>query len=483
MTEELRLDVGIRYTRVVTGDRGLLRAIDTRFAIEISGRWFSRAFKEGYWDGCTHYFNLEKRIIPTGLLVRLLAFLSELHNTPRIVDHRPVMNPGDPVLSLGKFDLTRPEYDYQAQAVRQALAARRGVLELATNPGKTIVAAAIIETLKVPTLFICGMRDIVLQTEDVFRGALSERDIAVLGGGRRELGMVTICTVQSLHRLVKMRLEELSVFEAMFYDECQHASTDTWYKSGMAIPAPWRFGLSGTAFTGKDEKDYRLISVTGERIDAISNAELIRRGVSAVPTVLFYKSKSERLVWKESKDEHYRDVVGLGIIYNQKRNRQIRDLSLKEAEGGGCVLILTPRSQHAVILWRSLEGRCASWFNHGGLPAPWRRRQLEEFREEGGVMVATTIYDEGIDIPEINTLIIAFGGKSRRKVLQRVGRGLRRKERGLNEVRVIEFYDWHHRHLSRHSLERLRTYRDEEFRVEGGDEGAAVLPAGVVFVP
>ena len=471
----LKLEVGVRYTKVITQSDEILRSIDERFAVDVPGRWFAPAFKEGHWDGKVHYFNQGRQRLPTGLLPRLRKFLATNHQykNPNIVDHRLSGDYPDPVLQLGGFDLTAAAYDYQAVAVKESLAAQRGVLELATNAGKTIVAASIIETLRLPTLFICGTRDIVFQTEAVFKGALSERDIAVLGAGHKDMGMVTICTIQALHRLVKMRLTDLLVFEVVFFDECHHSSSDTWFRSGMALGAPWRFGLSGTAFDGTNDKDYRLISVTGERIKGISNAELIERGVSAVPTVTFHASASSGSIPFKT---DYNDVVRFCITQNEARNKQICDLA---QAGGGCVLILTPRTQHAQILWEMLKDRDVTvWYNHGRIPPHFRQKNLQDFRK-GGVMVATSIYDEGIDVPEVSTLILALGGRSKRKVLQRIGRALRKKQRGDNTVDVVDFYDPQHPYLRSHSCDRLRIYQAEGFKVEAGCDDSKLWMTGL----
>ena len=99
-----------------------------------------------------------------------------------------------------------------------------------------------------------------------------------------------------------------------------------------------------------------------------------------------------------------------------------------------------------------------------------RKKNLDAFKKDGGVMIATTIYDEGIDIPQVNVLILAFGGKSRRKVLQRIGRALRKKESRENVVVIVDFWDHHNKYLLNHSKGRLNLYRDEGFEVVGAND-------------
>ena len=72
----------------------------------------------------------------------------------------------------------------------------------------------------------------------------------------------------------------------------------------------------------------------------------------------------------------------------------------------------------------------------------------------------STIFDEGVDIPEVNVLIIAAGGKSEVKTIQRIGRGLRKKKVG--GVLVFDFKDAS-KFLDRHSIDRIKVYQKEGF--------------------
>ena len=78
-------------------------------------------------------------------------------------------------------------------------------------------------------------------------------------------------------------------------------------------------------------------------------------------------------------------------------------------------------------------------------------------------IIATTIYDEGIDIPELKTLIIAAGGKSPIQGRQRIGRGLR-KAFGKNTVKIIDFMDTS-KGIYHHARQRRTTWLEENFQV------------------
>jgi superfamily II DNA or RNA helicase len=88
-----------------------------------------------------------------------------------------------------------------------------------------------------------------------------------------------------------------------------------------------------------------------------------------------------------------------------------------------------------------------------------------EFREsfangEYKLVIASQVMDEGMDIPSIGAVIMGGGGKSRIKLTQRLGRGLRRKTTGLNRVYIVDFMDRTHVFLNAHSKKRKKFYED-----------------------
>ena len=90
---------------------------------------------------------------------------------------------------------------------------------------------------------------------------------------------------------------------------------------------------------------------------------------------------------------------------------------------------------------------------------------VERLKRGELAIIASTIFDEGVDIPEVGSLILAVGGKSTIKTLQRVGRALRPKK-GENEVEIYDFIDWGNKYLLSHSRQRLQDYMDEGFHID-----------------
>jgi superfamily II DNA or RNA helicase len=462
----MKLIVNTLYTTIVSKDRKLIHKIDRTFAIPTKNFWFVPRYKQGLWDGKKHFFSIITSRIPTGLLPILERFLRHQGCDYKIEDKRPKLFDVVPVDSIGRFDLTSEAFNYQFQAVKDGLVKRRGIFSIATNGGKTIIAAALIKSINLSSLFLVNGKELLFQTEDVFKDFFPE--ISIYGAGTKHLGFVTIATAQSLIKLVKKKSDALNPFRVVFFDECHHLPSDTFEAIANKCTAPYRFGLSGTAYDEEDKvRDMRLIASTGPLIATIKNMELIDRGVSAVPKVYFVKSDASPLPANLT----YAGAMAHGIVDCESRNKQIVDLIKRLDSENKSILILSPRKKQCFILRDMLEHQGVDVeLVYGGTPNFIRKRILEEFRENGGIVIGTTVYDEGVDIPKINALVLAGSGKKKRRLLQRVGRALRKKE-GENVVDIYDFYDWHNKYLLKHSIKRLQVHLEEGFEVVG-DEGS-----------
>ena len=236
----------------------------------------------------------------------------------------------------------------------------------------------------------------------------------------------------------------------------------TWYKLVQNIDAQFRFMYSGTPFGSGNE--LMVEAVAGPVVAKIGNQELIGLGVSAVPTVEMIEcSKPElppSLTWQ--------DIYKQGIVHNTYRNELIADSAAQFAKDKKSTLILIKELYHGDLISQQLKERGVKFeFVHGKLPMNMIEASKHRF-EEGkiDVLLASTIFDEGVSVPAIRALIIGDGGKSPRSVLQKIGRGLRKKQ-GSNTLDVVDFVDLTHRILARHSQDRLAIFESQGFKFKG----------------
>ena len=334
----------------------------------------------------------------------------------------------------------------------------------------TEIASAIIKVLiEKRTLFLVHTKQLLNQARERIALRLStiEEHIGVIGDGRFEPKHITVATVQSLTRATgkaqkKIIAKYLKTIEVLILDETHHASAKSFYRLVQRIDAPWRFGMSGTPFGLADGKGLMVESAFGPVVAKVTNQELIDLGVNAKPTIAMIEVDRPKI----PTDLDWQSVYKEGIVLNAHRNKLIVKRAIKFAAKEWPTLIIVRELWHGDNLAEMLRHEEVKHaFVHGQMPTSEVERQKARLTEgKIHVLIASPIFGEGVDIPSVRALIIADGGQSAAAVLQKIGRGLRRKA-GDNRLDVIDFSDLTHKWLSRHSQERIALYEAEGFRV------------------
>ena len=429
-------------------------------------------FKSGIWDGFISLYQRRSGTFPGGLVGRAAEHLRELGVRVDIEDRSqlPVAEP-QLVGGTSKIEL-RP---YQVEAVNAAILVRCGVLEAATGVGKTEVLAAWIQRLACRTLIIVASRDLAHQTiqrfQDslTFRNAKAEHLYGIVGDDIDSPGLITAALYQTLVRRLEDEPEEtrdwLASFDALALDEAQHAPAKTWWHVVNACPAYWRLGMSATPFKSDPITELKLVGATGEIFYSFPVKEAVKEGWLTEPFVVTVDPGFPPLPNEERYIDSYRD----GVIEHTKRNRLIAEIAQGTAEKWGTpTLILVQWIKHGRNIKRALrEIGVRTEFISGHASTEQRFSAMAALRD-GTIkcLISSTIWDEGVNVPEIGALILAGGGKAHHKVIQRIGRGLR-VVRGKDYLAVFDFLDSHSKkYLVGHSRQRLRAVRDAGFAQE-----------------
>jgi superfamily II DNA or RNA helicase len=417
---------------------------------------FMKKYKSGHWDG---YISLMTSLnaFPTGLLGYVVAEL-KLAGYKVDVDlsiyNGHVFPPVAPDC-LNGITLR----DYQIKAANALLKAKRGIAKMATNSGKTEVMAAMLTVFPNDgAIVLVHRKDLLYQTAERLSKRLGIK-IGVIGDGMFDPRRVTVVMVQTLGNILD-RDDESNGFlfnnTVVMVDECHNASAGKYLDVLNRIPGPYRFGFSGTPLKQSVLADMKLVAYTGRVIYEVTNKQMIGAGYSAKPIVHIHTIESSH---NNHWEMRYQDAYDQLIVNNETRNECISNVLDKT---DGVILVLVSRIEHGNILHSMLKN---SIFVHGSSSTEQRREALE-FMRQGiwGVFIATNIFDEGIDVPAVDTVVLAGGGKSEIRSLQRIGRGLRQKS-GSNLLVVHDFLDDTNKHLFKHSEERILTYEKEGFDV------------------
>jgi superfamily II DNA or RNA helicase len=450
------------------------------------GYKYTLNYKRGRWDGKVNLFDGESFL--TGLLPVVVDALTS-HKVPfQLIEGRVVKIPK---ISANRMAL-RP---YQLEAVEKALRNSlygtwwpRGVIQVATGGGKTEMAAAMIDMTNVPTIFLVHRKD--LETQAIERFQKYNLNVGKLDTIATNL--VTVTTIQSLmswnmtfekfytnsrgeeaersdawiadknkkqSAAAKSVRKALADIQQVFIDEA-HLVASQVEKIGLfgaalqLMPnAYMRWGLTATPFMREQLHDWMLEGGTGSILVRITNRELIDAGFLTECVVdMFLTGKQPDIpkTWPECYD--------YGVVTNRIRNDKIVKCFNTYP---GPALILVSALKHGEILANKLNIP----FLSGQSSAVERKTAIEAMKagKLNGV-VASTIWDEGIDIANIKTVILAGGGKSDIKNLQRLGRGLRISD-GKGQLQLVDFLDQSPAILSRHSQLRKALWTEQGFKI------------------
>lgn len=426
------------------------------------------------WDGKTSIISkphpMNGAQFPTGML----PYMWEQLLTPkrdRTFNDLRVMAPSVGIHRLHSVPLR----DYQNDALDAALGNTfegmpwpRGVVKIATGGGKTELAVAIYETTQMPTVFIVHRKHLVKQAIDRFKkyGIIAGQ----VGDGVFDPDPqgITVATIQTLHNRLKEgdlnKIDQFIKARQLFFDEA-HLLAAKLDKGNQFIllsrqfrHAMLRFGLTATPFMKDQYSNQLLMGVTGDLLFEISNDTLIKAGHLTKPKVTIIKmgSVTGPRTWPE--------VYNSCIVLNSDRNKRI----IKELKRIPTpAIVMVNRIAHAKALANLAKTQGLSLPVIRGSTTTEVRADTISNLQSGKIkhIIATVVFDEGLDLPELRSIILAGGGKSKVAMLQRIGRGLR-IAKGKRSFALIDFKDTSGHILKRHSKLRREVWVGEGFDIE-----------------
>jgi len=418
------------------------------------------------WDAKASMYNRRHNQFLTGLLDIVKKYLTTSEIPFQIVDKRiePTGNPAENPFDLEGIKL----YDFQKQIVTNFLKHKRGVIQSPTGSGKTVVAISIFQALGVPTLFLTHRKNLLYQTAERFERHIPgvKKIMGIIGNGEYSDNFLTIGTVQTIYKMLK-DAKFLNQYKLLIVDEAHRISAKSFFKiSEKCENAFYRVGLTATPFMQKHNRDNLILKgEIGGLITEITPSQLIQEGIIARPHFAFLpiteKIKKNCSSWQE--------VYQQGIVKNEIRNNLIAEQASKLIKMGKKPLVVIQSIEHGRILRNLIpkihSDRIVIDFINGKNSISERKRALNGL-DNGtlSTLIATNIFDEGIDIPSIDSAILGGGGLSAPAFFQRCGRTMRKKEN--NYSIIIDFMDYQHSMLLKHSRQRLAYVKSEpEFKL------------------
>ena len=332
-----------------------------------------------------------------------------------------------------KFDGKPVELrDYQVELGNRALREMRGIVKAPTGSGKTILFSAVVKALSgcTPTLILFRNRSLVNQTYRTFQ-ALNIPNVGRVHMDYFEPNIITCSTIQSIHHLEPL----IPKIKALIIDECHEYTSNKSVRTIRIFKnTPMVLGFSATPLDRGDKvRKYTLKSLIGPILGEISTKELQDRNILSQSNIHIIPIVEPKIPYALFDEAYVR-----GIVENKVRNEQIKRIVGRHKKGK--ILILVEKLDHGENLWKLLPK--ALWV-HGSTDEEERDRAvsyLRDRRRKHAIVIASRIWAQGMDIPEIDVLINASGGKSERGAIQKLGRGLRKaKEKEYLDLSVRRF--------------------------------------------
>jgi superfamily II DNA or RNA helicase len=309
-----------------------------------------------------------------------------------------------------------------------------------------------------PANFFTHRLTLLHQTKERFETRLGIK-VGIVGRGEVHLEDVNVLSVASVAKRLNDPLikDILKNFPIVISDECHHISAQTWATCLKECGAYYRYGLSATPLMRDDISNMTVRGLLGDEIASVTNEQLIEWGISATPSVYLFEIKYPTFPRHYPYDKVYEE----SIVLSEYRNGLIMSSAKRFVELGKSVFIIVFRIKHGQILTEMLrQAGVKAEFISGEGSTPERNHQVLKLFAEKKIpcVISTSISDEGLDVPAMDTLIIGVGDESALKTIQRVGRGLRKKKQGENVVTVVDFIDTNNPYLEKHSYSRLNVY-------------------------
>ncbi|WP_338869334.1 DEAD/DEAH box helicase [Myxococcus stipitatus] len=347
-----------------------------------------------------------------------------------------------------------PLRDYQAEAVERLAKATQGTAVLPCGAGKSVLAVGAISRLRTPTLILVHTLDLAEQWREHVRERL-RLEAGLVGAGEEDVQPVTVAVVQSLSRWDEANLDAfLRGFGLLVLDEAHHIAASAFHRLVDRCPARYRLGLTATP-EREDGLTPLLRLYLGPPLAVVKHADLVARGVLVVPEVRAVETDFD---FPYGRAADYAPMLE-ALAEDKERNDLVLGAVAREAWAGHLCLVLTGRVDHCELLAKRLSatGLSAAALT-SEVPREERKALLDKARDgRVRVLVATSLADEGLDLPRLSRVFLAFPGRARGRTVQRLGRLMRPHPEKKSAV-LIDFVDGQVPLLRRHHAERRQQY-------------------------
>ena len=444
------------------------------FTFEVPGAKFMPMFRNRVWDGKIRLFSSDTGEIYVGLLPYVKKFCDS--NKILYIIEKGVENDRNVVRkdvgayieslkpkSQGKFLKIR---DYQVDAVHHALARNRALLVSPTASGKSLIIYSLVRYYQMKglkTLILVPTTSLVEQMYTDFQdyGWSSDKHCQKIYQGytTKIEKDVVISTWQSIYKMPRKYFDQ---FGCVIGDEAHmfKAKSLTGIMTKMHH-CKYRFGLTGT-LDGTQTHQLVLEGLFGAVEKVVTTKQLIDKNTLAKLkikcVILKHQEIREKMTYAEELEY---------LVTNEKRTDFV--VNLLRHLNGNTLCLFQLVEKHGKILNDKMKGSENVYFVYGGTDTSEREkiRGLVEKHTKSTTIASYGTFSTGINIRNIHNIVLASPSKSKIRVLQSIGRGLRTSS-DKDSVLVYDIaddisYNERRNFTLNHFTERLNIYNEEQF--------------------
>lgn len=339
--------------------------------------------------------------------------------------------------------------DYQEEAVSLMLSNPRGVINLATGLGKTLLSTHLIQRYKRRTLVVCPSESVAKQFYALFEKCFGKTKVGFYGSGKKKISEITVGIAASITKNIDaFQRADLGL---VIFDETHHTPASTFFEVSRGLADVGKmFGLTATDYRS-DGKDIMITAGCGPVLIRRDIKWGVDNGWLAEPYFIVREVPTLGKDFKDDKLKSYKEHV----LNNATMKDQIREDAAKMMAAGKSVLILVDEVAHGKELSEELSIPFATGVDS-------RSQDYVEQLNKGevpGLVGTDGKIGEGSDTQNVDVLILANFVASKGPVIQAVGRGLR-KQGSKTKCIILDYIPTGSTMLSRHGYNRVNYYKE-----------------------
>ena len=457
-------------------DGGSCWELQDYFTFTVPGMQFMPAVRNKFWDGKIRLFNAQTKRIYSGLL----------HHVQKFCEERDYNLEIDPAYADAEFSIAEAKQftkglnlpfevrDYQLDAFAHAIKKKRALMLSPTASGKSLIIYLLAEYLKRKTLIIVPTISLVQQMAGDFKsyGYQGDPHMITAGVEKETDNPIIISTWQSIHKMPKKWFEQ---FDLVIGDEA-HLFKSKSLTSIMTktVGTEYKFGFTGT-LDGTVTHKLVLEGLFGAVEKVITTDELIKKGTLAEFNVKCLELQYPDEIKKLHAKDKYQDEVDF-LVRNESRNRFLKNLAISLQ--GNTLLLYQFVEKHGKPLFLEIKNAIDSsvekdrpvFFVSGEVDGDAREeiRALVEQNDNAIIVASFGTFSTGVNIKRLHNIIFSSPSKSRIRVLQSIGRGLRKgdNKESATLFDVADNLQWKSKlnFTLQHFAERIKMYNEEKFK-------------------